>query len=236
MYYWNQDNFTGLKSIGEKYSSIEDYKHFGDYCLKKEKGLKKMAIVALNEFVSESKNKPQKAQRIIAEELASLGFYNREVHQLLAFPLVVYLKDVLNKWIVDDSINPIPYKWLGYVFRDISYYEKALQLDPNDEVCIYRIAQACLNEIDFQTHHLSESKFLGDFKNANLELIKSKSLINRLSSDEMKSTMQSKYEYYLNLLESWDKYSKNETNQPFPEWCASRGEEYNFWSIVYYEK
>jgi len=236
MQYWNQNNFTGLKSIGKKYSAIPVYKLFGEYCLKKEEGLKKIAVATLKDFVSESKIKSQKEQRIIAEELSSLGFYNRDVHQLLAFPLVKYLKEVLNQWTIDDPANLIPYKWLGYISGDISCYKKALKLDPKDDICISRIAQSYINEIDYQTHHLSESKLLGDFKNAKLILSKSKSLIDRLSSDEMKSTILLEYEYYQKLLESWDKYSKIETKQSFPDWCASRGKEYNFWSIIYYEK
>jgi len=44
MYYWNQNNFEALKEVGEKYLSKEGYEAFANYCLLKEKGLKKSAL------------------------------------------------------------------------------------------------------------------------------------------------------------------------------------------------
>lgn len=66
MYYWNKDNFDGLKDIGSKYSSIENYELFGDYCLKKEQGLKKLAVKSLNEFIVAAKKLSISSQRDIA--------------------------------------------------------------------------------------------------------------------------------------------------------------------------
>lgn len=236
MYYWNKDNFDGLESVGEMYSSRDGYELFGVYCLQKGKGLKKQAVAAIKEFVSVSKKEPLEKQRAIAEELSALAFHNHEIHQLLAFPLSVYLKGVLEQWQSDDPRNPIPLKSLGYIDGDVSYYERALELDPEDDVCISRIAQAHLNDVDFQTHHLSESQFLGDFSRAKNALLLAKSLIERLSAEDIFSEMQSELDYYENLLRCWEEYSSLKIDQPFPKWCASKGKKFNFWSIVYYDK
>ena len=75
MYYWNQQNFEGLKSIGDKYVSIQGYEAFGRYCLLKEQGLKKQAVAAVKEFVASAKEKSIETQRKIAFEIASLGFW-----------------------------------------------------------------------------------------------------------------------------------------------------------------
>jgi hypothetical protein len=160
MHYWNKNNFEGLKSVGEKYSSIEGYELFGKYCLQREQGLKKFAIVSVKEFVSITKNRSVAEQRRIAQELSSLAFWNSQIHQLLSHPLVEYLKQVLEHWVSTEQDNPVPYKWLGYIAGNISFYEIALRLDPKDEICINRIAQAHLNDVDYQTHHLSESLFI----------------------------------------------------------------------------
>ena len=236
MYYWNQDNFEGMKSVGEKYSSIESYELFGKYCLLKEQGLKKLAVASIKEFVSVSKNRTLKEQRGIAEELASLSFWNGDIHQLLAHPLVEFLKEVLELWTSDDRDNPTPHKWLAYIGGDISYYERALELDPTDEICISRIAQAHLNDLEFQTHHLSESLFLGDLREAKNSLLAAQSLIDTLSTEDVKSKMQKELEYFYNLLDCWEEYSKLGIDESFPNWCASKGEKFNFWSIVYYDK
>ncbi len=236
MYYWNQDNFEGLKSVGEKYSLIEGYELFGRYCLQKEQGLKKLAVTSIKEFVSTSESRSLQEQRTIAEELSSLGFWNGGIHQLLAHPLEQFLKKVLEQWALDEPHNPIPHKWLGYIGGDISSYERALELDPTDEICISRIAQAHLNDVDFQTHHLSESLFLGDVNDARSSLQSAQSLIDKLCTDDLSSKMHDELEYFNKLMCCWEEYSKLGINEPFPNWCASKGEKFNFWSIVYYDQ
>lgn len=236
MHYWNKNNFEGLESVGEKYSSIEGYELFGVYCLQKGKGLKKQAVASIKEFVSNMKAESVEKQRAISEELSELAFHNREIHQLLAYPLLVYLEVVLEQWQSDDPRNPTPLKWLGYIDGDVSYYERALKLDPRDEVCISRIAQAHLNDVDHQTHHLSESQFLGDFNEAKNALLSARSLIERLSTECISTDMQSELDYYDNLLSCWQEYSSLDIDEPFPKWCASKGKKFNFWSIVYYDK
>ncbi|MEL4430953.1 hypothetical protein [Shewanella mangrovisoli] len=161
MNYWNCDNFEGLKAIGALYSARKGYELFGQYCLQKEQGLKKQAIATVNQFVSHCKTLPLAEQRQMAEELSSLGFWHRETHQLLAYPLIVLLKGVLSQWTLDEPNNPIPHKWLGFIAGDIDSYERALTLEPTDEICLTQVALSHLNSVDFQTHHLSESVLLG---------------------------------------------------------------------------
>lgn len=235
MYYWNKDNFEGLKSVGEKYSSKEGYELFGKYCLKKESGLKKQANSSIKEFISDVKHRSIQEQRNIAEELSALGFWNGEIHQLLSYPLVEFLKVVLENWVADELDNPIPHRWLGYMSGNISHYERALELNPKDDICIKRIASAHLNDVAYQTHHLSESLFLGKFADAESSLEKAGKLIATFNDQELKAEMQNELGYYKKLLACWNEYSNLEMEQPFPDWCASKGENFNFWSIVYYE-
>lgn len=234
MYYWNQDNFEGLKSVGDKYSAVEGYELFGKYCLQKEKGLKKLAVASIKEFVTVSKSRSLKVQREVAEELSSLGFWNSEIHQLLAHQLVEFLKGVLEQWASDDPNNPIPHKWLGYIGGDLSSYERALEIDPTDEICISQIAQAHLNNVDFQTHHLSESLFLGDINDATNSLQSAQLLIDRLATKHVALKMRRELEYYNNFLGCWVEYLELGIDESFSDWCESKREKFNFWSIVYY--
>lgn len=139
MYYWNRDNFEGLKAVGDKYSALEGYELFGKYCLQKEQGLKKQANATLNEFVTRCKNQSLAEQRMIAVELLSLGYWNREIHQLLAYPVIAFLKELLAQWVVEEPNHSIPHRWLGYINEDITSYEKALELDPTDEISLTQV-------------------------------------------------------------------------------------------------
>ena len=235
MYYWNKDNFEGLKSVGEEYSSKEGYELFGQYCLKKENGLRAQANSSIQEFIADVKRRSIQEQRNIAEDLSALGFWNGKIHQLLSYPLVEFLKTVLEHWATDEPDNPIPHRWLGYMSGDLQHYERALELNPQDDICINRIALAHLNDVDYQTHHLSESLFLGDFADAETSLEKVGKLIATLSDKELMAHMRNELDYYKKLLACWNEYSNLDTEQPFPDWCASKGEDFNFWSIVYYE-
>ena len=236
MHYWNQDNFEGLKAVGEKYASKDGFALYGQYCLLKEQGLKKQAVSAMNAFVSFLKKMHQEEQRAVAVELASLAFENKKTHQLLPYPLVQCLKHILERWVSEDENNPLPYKWLGYVAADYAYFEKVLQLDPNDEMCLFKLATAHLNDVDYQTHHLSESLFIGTLADAKTSLEQAQVLINRIKTTALKTHLESEWAYYEKLLSCWELYSKTEQKEPFPDWCAARGEAFNFWSIVYQQR
>ena len=236
MNYWNSDNFEGLKSIGTQYSALKGYELFGQYCLQKEQGLKKQAIATVNTFVSHCKSQSLTKQRQIAEELSSLGYWQRETHQLLAYPLIVLLKGVLSQWTLDEPNNPIPHKWLGYIGEDIASYERALALEPNDEICLTQVALAHLSSVDFQTHHLSESVLLGDIVRAKDSLASAHTLIERLQTQESKSRLQNRHDYYQSMINCWEEYSTHTVAESFPDWCAAKGEQFDFWSIIYYRR
>ncbi len=236
MNYWNSDNFEGLKTIGAQYSARKGYELFGQYCLQKEQGLKKQAIATVNQFVSHCKSLSLAEQRHIAEELSSLGFWHRETHQLLAYPLIMLLKGVLTQWALDEPNNPIPHKWLGFIGEDISSYERALALEPTDEICLTQVALSHLNSVDFQTHHLSESVLLGDISRAKDSLASAQALIARLQTIESKSRLQNRYDYYQSMINCWEEYSTLVGVEQFPDWCAAKGEQFDFWSIIYYQR
>lgn len=198
--------------------------------------MKKLAISSLKEFISLSKTKSNSEQRKIAEEISSLCFWNPNIHQLSAHPLVEYIKSVLDHWTHDEPKNATPLRWLGYMGADVSYYEAALKIDSTDEICLSRVAQAYLNDIDYQTHHLSESLFLGNLDDAIKYLDAAESLINKIKTEKTKSSMLEDLAYYSNLLSCWEEYSSQNMELSFPNWCASKGEEFNFWSIVYYDQ
>ncbi len=241
MHYWNRSNFVGLKAIGEQYALQPDYALFAAYCLQKEQGLKKQATQSAQDFVGVASQLALSRQREIAAQLAALAFDNRHIHQLLSFHLTTFIRQVLEKWANDEPLNPTAHKWLGYISADISCFERALILNPKDDLCISYLAKEQLNRVDYQSHHLSESRFLGDIATAFASLQNAASLIDTLSSPEEKTAIQAQHDYYAALLACWQAYSQLETEQdetmePFPDWCAAKGKAFDFWSVVYYDR
>jgi tetratricopeptide (TPR) repeat protein len=236
MYYWNQDNFEGLKQIGEKYRNIKGYEGFANYCIFKEKGIKKEALKAAEDFISIVKNKSVGEQRDIAKELISLSYFNEHIHQLIPYTLQQFLVSVLKDWSNEELNDATPHRWLGYVSNNLDCYEKALEIDSKDEISIVALINASLNSVDYQTHHLSESRFIGSLENAINSLDKAEKLIEVLNPSQLQQRLLQDYQYFRNLINSWAEYKKKQQSLSFPEWSKSKGENYNFWNIFYYDK
>ncbi len=236
MKYWNQDNFEGLNKIGEKYSSIAGYEDFARYCLLKEKGLRKEANKSIENFILSTERKNEQEQRKIAEALSKLSYNNRNVHQLIPHQLQQFLMTVLKKWAEADPNYAIPYRWLGFIGNDVQSYIKALEIEPSDEISLTAVINFHLDSVDYQTHHLSESLFIGKIGEAKESLDKAEELLKRIGSIELKEVFIKEYQYYRNLIKSWEEYKKAGYNIGFPEWVEARGENYRFNKAYYYEK
>lgn len=236
MHYWNKGNFQGLKDIGEEYSLKSGYEDFASFCLLKEKGMKKEAIKAINNFISSVEQRSLKEQREIAEELILLKYCNEDIHQLIPYPLERYLLSVFKCWAEVDNESPVPHRWLGYISKDATNFEKALEKDPNDEISIINLAQANISYLDYQTHHLSESHFIGTINDAKLLLERVNSLLIKIEPGQQKDSIIENYKYFMRLLNTWEIYKQGDYKVSFPEWCQSKGEEMRLCKTFYYNK
>lgn len=236
MYYWNQDNFKGLKEIGDLYSSKGSYKHFADYCILKEKGLRKQALKAIEDFIELTKGRTKQEQRQIAEEIITLSYDHREIHQLIPRPLHQFLIMIFKNWVEEEETNDSPHRWLGYLCRNLANYEKALEINPTDEVSLTELISAYLSSVDYQTHHLSESLFIGEIEKAKDSLRKVFKLIKSLREGPRKDNIAETCQYYDSLIEAWEAYNREQTRLSFPAWCESKGKVFGLWNVTYYQK
>lgn len=221
MYYWNDKHFEGMKQIGEKYLSKERYEDYANYCLLIEKGLRKLAINSINKFITSAKERSDAEQRELATELITLSNENDHVHQLLPYPLQQYLIEIFKKWSEDEKENVIPHRWLGWMTGDVGSFEKALDIDPTDEISIMRLAQISLNNLDFMTHHLSQSILLGEVGEARHLIERASKFIDRLRADELRTKMLENLEYYRLIINAWEEYSLIKPIETFPDWMES---------------
>lgn len=235
MHFWNDKNFSGLKEVSKKYETNDDFVLFSKYCFLREKGLRKEALEILKEFIDYIDSKDFNKQLSIATELSLLQFFNQSIHQLIPQPLHDCIVSILKRSISKKAKDATILRWLGYMNHNIEYYKMALEIDPSDEISIYKLAQQYINDVDYQTHHLSESRFLGDEKDAWVSLQESETLIRELKNKKLKEHLENDYSYYKNLLVNWEKYKMAPKKLSFPEWCKKNGLNFSFGSIVYYE-
>ncbi|MFZ5986350.1 MAG: hypothetical protein ACOYWZ_04380 [Bacillota bacterium] len=235
MFYWNQENFVGLKEVGEKLVDIEGYQFFANYCLLKEKGLKKQALISLEKFIAEIRSKNIEEQRSMVAQLAALSYFNKSIHQLIPHPLHQFLLVILKDWAMEGVIDITPYRWYGYFSNDLSSYEKALEIESTDEISLIELTNACLSNVDYQTHHLSESLFIGNIGDANQSLKKAYSYVEKLMDGNRKATLNEEIQYFTRLISMWEQYKSEKREMTFPEWCNTKREKFNFWNIIYYK-
>lgn len=235
MHYWNQTNFLGLAAIGSACAAEAHLKHFGNYCLLREKGLRKQATQEATTFATYLHSLDVSLQREIVSRLVRLQLINPGVHQLLPHPIKAALLRVLETWHQSCPNEVAPPLGLGALSNNIEHFEAALRIQPDEQTAIARLVKFHLSNIEFQTHHLSESRFIGSLEQAYESLSKATRLIDNVLDEHHRATLQDELKHHQELLSVWANYCKIPRNEPFLEWSRSSGHTFSFPTIVYYQ-
>lgn len=120
--------------------------------------------------------------------------------------------------------------------EDTAYFHQALEQDPNDAIALYRLAVAYLGQVDYQTHHLGESFFIGDEAHAETALARAGELIARLAPEQTPKWLAEEQRHCRALLDAWSRYRSADTSASFPEWCEAQGLGFGFSQAFYYAR
>lgn len=235
MYYWNQANFEGLRELGEAMQSRQGLGYLAQYCLLRERGLRKQAMTALLVFIRDTSARPLAEQRDLACELTRLHFENRNVHQLVAEPLRAYLQGVFASWCAEFPELAEPYRWLGVLSRDTQHFETALKFDAEDRIALGWLTSEALNAVDFATHHLGEGRLLGTLDDAYGWLERASSYASRLQAGTAQTNFLEEIADYRELLDAWRAYCALAPEQSFPDWSREQGLGFAFAAAYYYD-
>ncbi|QIO07071.1 hypothetical protein [Acinetobacter shaoyimingii] len=236
MYYWNQDNFTGLKHIYDHFKNDAYFALYAEYCHFRESGLRKVAFQKLKQFIQHCESLDMKVQQHIVITLIELIYNHSAIHQLISDPLKHYLIKVFSEWQATEPHDVLTYQWLGYLCYEIEYYQKALELDPNNQFCLIKLAQFHLDKIDWQTHHLHESFLIGELEHAYEHLGLAQSLLEKIKPSDQKQKLEIDYRYYDTLLHTWENYKNNNAKISFSDWCDQYQIDFHEYMTFYYSK
>lgn len=223
MRFGGKESYDNLKTVGKKYRSIEGYEHFAEYCLNKEKGLKKPAMLSMKMFIEEVKRESVKKQREISIELANLIYSNYGIPQLGEFHLKSFLIETFKKWSEKTEKDSTPYRWCGFFTDEISYYKKAVEIDSSDEVSAFWLINKYLDSVNYQTHHLKDGGIIGRAQDSFETLDEVKKLINLLKSSRLRERYDKEHSYYTKLIKLWLEYKKDNHSETFSKWCKEKG-------------
>ncbi|NER59586.1 hypothetical protein G3435_05450 [Pseudomonas sp. MAFF212428] len=234
MYYWNKENFEGLRHIGQTYATRAGFAGFSQYCLLREKGLKKPAFKALDEFLAATRSLEVTQQRAITCEIADLAFSHGDTHQLLSYALTSFLRQVLRAWCDEGPALAEPYRWLGKLTGESAWLQAALAHDPQDQVALHQLANDELMQVDHMAHHLEESVFLGDEAVAAIKLDRAAALAVRIESEQARNYLNQEVRELRELLAAWNAYRVGERTIEFVDWCDVQGLSFRFSTAFYY--
>ncbi|MBD0405856.1 hypothetical protein ICW23_01665 [Bacillus sp. 1021] len=223
-----------------KNDRLDEYPLFKKFCSLKEKGLRKESFKALSSFIDEAKTWDNHAQQNFACWLFALLETSDDIHHILVHPLEMdLLKPLLESWMKANPEDPRPYRWYGVFLNTenrVDYLNNALRLGgSNEQLSLLTLIDIHLNALWYSFHHISEDLYLGDIKEDQALLTKSRQLNNKIECQQTRKSNNEQLNYYQDLLNDWLLF-KEEQSKGFVEWCENKGRSYPWVKSYYYEK
>lgn len=207
MHYWNKANFESLSRLAELLLREPVLSHLGRYAQLRERGLKEAAKGEIQAFLLEAASGPVELQRQWAARILELRSEFPGAHQWPGSQVLrQFIAPVLQAW---DSVEGRRYQAL--LHPDVVLLEAALREEDHPRLRQALVAQY-LQSLEYASHHLSESRWIGDFAEARRDLDRLHVLAPELEAGR-------KLEQ---LLQDWQEFTRLKPSQSFPEWCQEK--------------
>src|SRR4051812_17376250 len=145
MWYWRQKNFEGLAGLARQ-AKERGYEGYGEYCVLREKGLRKNAFEALTSFINGAKIQSPDWRREFVEWISLFCFHNPSVYDACPAPLKKELiAPTIKEWTLAEPNNPKALRWS----TDERTLMVAARVVPRDDVAVGRFATAVLTRVDY---------------------------------------------------------------------------------------
>jgi hypothetical protein len=234
VHYWNQPNFQGLLQIADHLGSQAQLRSLAEYCRLREQGLRSKALEALDRFLQDSRSWESSSKQEACLTILEVHSRTPKVHQFLSQPLrEQFIVPVLETWETAEPENYSAVRWLGILRNDAERLRHALALRPDDVPVRKRLTEWHLSDVEHATHHLVESRLLGDLDETKRSLATARNLVEAAPDPVPFKYMSSEISLHEQMLRDWESYASLPEGS-FPEWCAGRNRSYSWPTIVYY--
>lgn len=158
MLYWRRDDFQTLRDIAAEAKAEAAWAGYAAFCERYERGLRREAFSILDRFIDELERASFEERRRFASWLLNAAEDKPGREMLIPYPLQRRLVEpTLLEWTINEPDCSEPHRWLGG-YEDLN---KALELDPKDEIAIRRLLRIILGGVDYIVHELPQG-YLGD--------------------------------------------------------------------------
>lgn len=149
MFYWREEYFNDLKDAAADASA--KWSDYSAFCLEYERGLRRQAFAVLERFIHSMEAEPFADRRRFVSWLMSIAYGREARHMLIPHPLQIrVVEPTLLEWTVVEPACSEPHRWLG----GFEHLEKAIELDPADQIALREFVICLLSRVDYATHHL----------------------------------------------------------------------------------
>jgi len=217
---WRDDHYDALGAIEAVSGSDPELATFSAYCRLKVQGLKAQYNAASRKFAEDLLASNQETQWRIADRICRLAYENEQIVNLLNHPMKEALRRTLADWIVASPTDPTPHRWVGFVTRDTRCFEKALALDPTDQVSVRCLIIKNLNELSWGTHEISSGLLL-DRGVIDEMIARCRVLIAALANQSDRAEFSNAVDRYQRLVDLRARYDGSDKRAAFSEFVGN---------------
>lgn len=190
---------------------------FRQYCMCREKGLRKEGFKHLAEFMQVAEQWPLEKRFAFVDSLCHFQDRHDFVHGLV--PQNMYdrlVEPTLQAWIAAHPEDPAGYRWLG----GEENWRKAIMVDANEQIARLRLIRKLIYNAYFATHHFPDG-YIGNPREDMMGLEEAEGLYLGLTvanQDILKSIAE-----YRELIQSYLDYRAAGSRESFAQWVKKNG-------------
>ena len=231
-----KDQNNACRKVGEEALLNAEWQEYGEYCINREKGLRKKAFIHLDNFLKSTLSwdfaKKKSFVKWLCDKMdtissADYGPYPTPLSKKLLGP-------VFDEWIEKEPDNAEAYALKAQYTADFDSYLDAIKIDSNNQRARIALARECVSAIWYSTHHLPEY-FIGEEQKMIGKMSEAKEHIAYLHEGPLKDDVIKDLQLEAQLLRDWMQF-KSEGANNFDQWCTNKGRRYEWIKAYYYDE
>jgi tetratricopeptide (TPR) repeat protein len=222
--------------VGETAVNRPEWQDYGQYCLLREKGLRKQAFSKLSAFLEHSKgwsfDQKKEFVKWLCDQMDSIpdASYEPYPSPLLRDLFIPFFEE----WTQREPSNPVAWTLKGRYGDDFGAYSKAIEIDPRNQHARVALTNASIGYIEHAMHHLPEY-FIGDEQEAIKATQEAYEHLSHITDEELREYLLRELKEAENMLIDWMTFRKG-NGTDFNAWCCSKGRNYRWIKAFYYSR
>lgn len=224
-------------AFSQEAKKISEWEEYSEYCLLRDKGLRKQAFLHLNKFLKQTLYWSFEERKCFVIWLYKMNFLKYFSYALCPRSLKEELiQPLLEEWISKEPENTEALLLMARPSNEQSYelYNKVISIEPNNQDARFALAGYCIDDIEYSTHELPYG-FLGDPDEMLDSVKEAEGHISCMEEGDRKECLVHELRKAEQLLRDWITFEAEEGND-FASWCKKKGRHYRWLKAYYYGK